>query len=654
MRVGFFVFLLGMTGCSAANDSTSTETTASVGVDVAWDGACNPFNVEGDCLTPFPAMWHYAEDESSPTGLRSALDNSQLVSNVPLDAIDLRILNGADGASPLSPMLVNFGVDVDPSFLSGWTETAETLQPQAPIAVVNLRTGEPLPLHTSMDQANREVAIYDARHPLVIRPMAPMAFGERYAVVLTNALVDVAGNPLPANTVFEHLRDGIVTSNTAIEEMRPQMDVMFDGIENAGWAREDLFLAWEVPVSSEYYSLNPILSMKEAALTQIESAGVPYTIDAIEVEPTADFALRIEGTFTPPNFLNKENNIEFDENGDALLQSGDAPSYPFTLALPYSTYAGGEFGMLLVGHGLFGNGNAMLTGYGGLTFGQTASNLDMIMVATDWIGLSSGDYDLIANEILTDLNKIRLVTDRLVQSHINQLALVELVHGALLLDPAVAIGESSLSIREDGVHYYGISLGGIQGTGTVAISDRIQTAVLAVPGAGWSNMIQRSSQFDALELVFDIFIPDPLAQMVFVAGSQVLWDWSEPGILGSMLRDHPTKTVIIQEAIGDCQVPNMATDLLVRTIGASHLEEATDPLAGVDTVEGPATGMLLTQIRVPDELDFYFPPDANVTPEIDNGVHNSAVLQEATLFQAEELARTGMAIHPCDGVCDPD
>jgi hypothetical protein len=252
------------------------------------------------------------------------------------------------------------------------------------------------------------------------------------------------------------------------------------------------------------------------------------------------------------------------------------------------------------------------------------------------------------------LNKIRLVTDRLVQSHINQLTLVELVHGALLLDPEVAIGEEEMSIREDGVHYYGISLGGIQGTGTVAISDRIQTAVLAVPGAGWSNMIQRSSQFEALELVFDIFIPDPLAQMVFVAGSQVLWDWSEPGILGSMLRDHPYKTVILQEAIGDCQVPNIATDLLVRAIGASHLEEATDPLAGVDTVNGPATGMLLTQIRVPDELDFYFPPDANVTPDIDNGVHNSAVLQEATLFQAEELARTGMAMHPCDGVCDPD
>jgi hypothetical protein len=654
MRVGILVFLFGMVGCGTSSVNTSTETTLQAGVTVEWDGACNPFNISGDCLTPFPAMWHYTEDESSPTGLRSALDNSQLVSDAPFDAIDLSILNGADGASPLMPMMVNFGVDVDPSLLSGWTETAETLEPQAPIAVVNLRTGESLPVHTSMDQANREVAIYDARHPLVIRPMAPMAFGERYAVVLTNALVDVAGNPLPTNAVFEHLRDGVITSNEDIEEMRPQMDAMFDGIVAAGWAREDLFLAWEVPISSEYYSLNPILSMKAMALDQIDSAGIAYTIDSVEVEPTADIALRVEGTFTPPNFLNKENNLEFGDNGDPLLQSGEAPSYPFTLALPYAAYAGGELRLLLVGHGLFGNGNSMLTGIGGITFGRSSNDLDMVMVATDWIGLSSGDYDLIANEILTDLNKIRLVTDRLVQSHINQLTLVELVHGALLLDPEVAIGEEEMSIREDGVHYYGISLGGIQGTGTVAISDRIQTAVLAVPGAGWSNMIQRSSQFEALELVFDIFIPDPLAQMVFVAGSQVLWDWSEPGILGSMLRDHPYKTVILQEAIGDCQVPNIATDLLVRAIGASHLEEATDPLAGVDTVNGPATGMLLTQIRVPDELDFYFPPDANVTPDIDNGVHNSAVLQEATLFQAEELARTGMAMHPCDGVCDPD
>jgi hypothetical protein len=252
-----------------------------------------------------------------------------------------------------------------------------------------------------------------------------------------------------------------------------------------------------------------------------------------------------------------------------------------------------------------------------------------------------------------------VVTDRLVQSHANNLALVELALGDLSLDPAFSTDHGEPLINPASVMYYGISLGGIQGAGQVALSSRISRGVLAVPGAGWSHLIQRSTQFDPLEVVIDALYPDPLTQSVLVAGVQTFFDWSDPANLGRLYADpvaadDPEKVVVLQEAIGDCQVANITTDLLARAIGASHLETATDPVFGLDTVPAPATGIVLTQIRVPEDLDAYFPPDENTTPVTDNGVHNSAVLRANIFEQIQVLFNTGEVIHPCDGPCDPE
>jgi hypothetical protein len=223
---------------------------------------------------------------------------------------------------------------------------------------------------------------------------------------------------------------------------------------------------------------------------------------------------------------------------------------------------------------------------------------------------------------------------------------IELDHDEELMDP-------------DRVDYYGISLGGIQGAGQTALSPRIRHAVLAVPGAGWAHLIQRSTQFDQLESLFDSLYPDPLTQSLLLGAAQTFFDWSDPGNLAQLISDpdegyEMDKVVVLQEAIGDCQVANITTDLLARAMDASHLEVATDPIFGLDTVTAPYTGVAITQIRVQDSLDAYFPPDENTTPVMDNGVHNSAVLRESIFDQIQTLYETGELIHPCDGACDPD
>ena len=388
-------------------------------------------------------------------------------------------------------------------------------------------------------------------------------------------------------------------------------------------------------------------------------ASPSYTIDEVVVDPNESVAWQVQGTFTPPSFIDDNNNLVV-EGTRAVHQPDDPPAYDFTMIIPAVARDRGDLSLVLVGHGRFGTGESMLVGgIAEATFHPISNDLGAVMIATDWVGLSGSDMSLIISEILTDHSRIRVVPDRLVQSHANNLALVELALGDLTDDPVFDIPHDERLINPESVMYYGISLGGVQGAGQVALSSRISRGVLAVPGAGWAHLIQRSTQFNPFEVVIDGLYPDPLTQSVLIAGVQTFFDWSDPANLSRLYadpvsEDDPDKTVVLQEAIGDCQVANITTDLLARTMNAKHLETATDPVFGLETVPAPATGLVLTQIRVPEALDDFFPPDENTIPAMDNGVHNSAVLRENIFEQIRELFINGEVIHPSDGVCDPE
>lgn len=598
-------------------------------VHVDWDASCNPMATGTDCLTPFPSSYWMDADADSPTGVVTAYDNAAWSSPDGELPVDLDMFNGFDGVSPATPAVVALGADVDPSFLYGWGDQQASVQGGAAIALIDVETGALVPVQAEMDRNNRDG--YAGRHALIVRPLAPMAFGHRHAVLLTQDLRDVDGNAFTSPPVFEALRDDVLTDSDVIEDMRPEYEDVFAAATDAGWAREDLLLAWTFQVASEREVLGPILSMKAQAL----DAAVPTLV--VDETFEQDDVQIVRGTFAPPNFLNADNEIEWD--GDTVALQTTAPTYDYTIAIPLAEPAGPR-PLILIGHGLFGNGRSMIEN---ATVQTLATELDAVLVATDWIGLSSGDRDLILGEVLPNLSRVGLVTDRLAQSHVNNLTLVE----------AMLQGAAGIELDDQRVWYYGISLGGIQGTSQVAISDRIDRAVVAVPGAGWAGMIQRSVHFEQLDEVLDLVYGDPLGQTVFLGMLQSRFDRSDPAAIGTLLRDQD-KVLILQEAIGDCQVPNNATDLLSRSVGAVQLGPPTDPVYGLEEVAGPVTQPALTQIRVPDDLDVYFPPDENITPEMDNGVHNSAVLQPAMYEQIRTLFETGEAVHPCDGACDPD
>jgi hypothetical protein len=323
--------------------------------------------------------------------------------------------------------------------------------------------------------------------------------------------------------------------------------------------------------------------------------------------------------------------------------------------------ATGPLPLTVFGHGVFGRGEDYLAGdIGTRTLQPLANELGTVLVATDWIGLSGDDLSLLVSQVVPNINRITLVTDRLLQSIVNNLALTELATGAIARDPMVAFPMRDL-IDPARVYYYGVSLGGIQGSSLFSVSRHISRAVVSVPGASWSNILPRSTVYGPIKMFVDMRYPDPLLQAQFLGLLQVRFDHTDGINLATMafrapLADAPRdRRLILQEAIGDCQVPNLTTRMLSRTFGAVQLTPAAEPVFGLMGATGlNAMGAALAQYRLPTQLTRYTPPDTNVIPAQDNGTHSDSVSTVSAIAQVRELFTTGAIVQRCDGVCDPE
>ncbi len=618
------------------------------------DPACSPFTMADDCLTPWPSVFHTRADADSPTGRRLDYSEDGFRSPDGPLPVDPAMFNDADGVSPVQPLFVNLGRDVDPSQLWGPGETQRSLDEDGLIALVDVETGERVPLLTEMDANQRDMG-YEGRHALILRPLAPLELGHRHVVGLSTALQDADGGAFTPPDAFVALRDGHPTTDTRLEGARERFEAVFSALAAQGMPREELLVAWEVPLASEQQVLGPIRSM-QATAAAANADGIPYTITSVETDPTEHAWKIVRGAFQPPNFLTEDSELVV-EADEVVLQTGrDRPAYPFTLFVPAEAEdIDAAMPLVVIGHGLFGSGESWISGQTGRVAVQPGlAETGAVGIATDWIGLSTGDLNLILTEVVPDISRIQLVTDRLAQSLVNNLTLVELAHQELSRDPEVGWAGHGGHLDRSRTWYYGGSLGGIQGASFTAISPDVSRAVLAVPGAAWSTLFQRSIHFSHIETLIDVLYPDPLSQSVFLSMLQTYFDRSDPAGLARDLGADPDKSVLLQEAVGDVQVANVATDILARSMGAHHLEEAPRPVAGLPVMSGPTTGPALTQTVLPDALADYTPPETNQVPTRENGVHGRGPTTAQSLYQAIVLLQTGEVVHPCDGPCDPD
>ena len=618
---------------------------------------CNPFATSSECIFPYPSAFFQIEDPASATGVRVNYPEGTLPVPPGMPDVDMGPTNSADGVSPAGPLLLHFGRDIHPNHLTGQDEPAESLLPENPIALFNYETGERVLFMSEMDM-NRKVW-FPGRYALIVRPLEPMEMGARHVAVLTRDLTDKLGRSLASPAAFAALRDGVLTTHEEIEGIRDQYEGIFEFLSARGYAREELLLAWDFMVASDDYLLGSVLSMRQEALAEVGRGGLDYTITKTEIDPNEHIARIVEGEFEVPTYLQEDDSIAYDEDHHPIRRLENR-SFPFTMLIPRKAETLGEpLPLILFGHGLWGDGRSYLTGWLGGTIQPLAEEAGAVIVATDWIGLSGGDMELIIEEVVEDFNRISIVTDRLQQSLINNFVLTELSLGPLTDDIAVWDGDHDL-IDESRVYYYGVSLGGIQGSSLVSISNRISRAILAVPGSVWLNLIPRSINWVPLKLYVDIFYPDPLLQQMAIAIFQTRFDHSDPINLTRLLYKDPLpdsppdRTVLLQEAIGDCQVPNLTTEMLARAIGVNLMTPSIYDVFGLGTVTSPTTESALVQYHLVEQTKVYMPPAENVPPTQENMVHSDMCFLPHVVDQVFHFGLTGEIVQPCDGPCDPD
>jgi hypothetical protein len=624
-------------------------------IELDLDPGCNPLAMTDECYLPFPSAFFQAPDPSTSTGFRLDYPADTLETEPGELVLQMGPLNVADGSSPAGPLLLHLGRDVHPDHLVSSSELERSLAPDAAIALFNLETGQRILLLSEMDQ-NRDPA-YPNRSLLILRPMEAMAMGQRHGVVLTAELSDAAGRAFESPASFAALREGRATDDERVEGVRERYEGIFELLDERGYPRSDLLLVWDFVVASADYLTGSVRSMRELALEEVAAGALDYSLSRVVDDPTPDLARLLEGSFEVPTFLDEDNEFDYDDAHHPRRRA-DNRSFPFTMIVPNRARTG-AVPLVVFGHGLFGSGRSYLSGWGLELFGGLAEERGAVLVATDWIGLSSGDLELIIAEVVPDLNRIGLVTDRLQQSLINNLTLTELAVGPMSADPAFQVRDGEL-IDPGQVHYYGVSLGGIQGSSFVSISNRIRRGVLAVPGSVWFNMLPRSVHWNLLAPFVNAAYPDPLTRQLGLAFVQARFDHSDPINLTRHLSADPLpgapadKILLLQEAIGDSQVPNMTTEMLARAVGAKLVEPSVTPVPGLDGVLSSTFDSALVQVHLVEQAESNPPPEGNIPPATDNDVHSDILSVPQVMEQTIHFLRTGEIRQSCEGPCDPD
>ena len=553
----------------------------------------------GLCLLPFPDDYYTVSDPDTLTGRRINLKTAAMPANVDGKHIDARPYNLNDGFSPGQPIVLkvpglNSVAAMNRTGAVPINHIGRYRDPGQPIVLLDADTGKRVPIWSEIDSN----ATKPARVALEIHPARNLAAQHRYIVALRN-LKTAGGETIQAPAAFRYYRDNVPSDQQAINQRRNHFEGIFQTLKNAGIGRQNLYLAWDFTVASDWNIAQRVLSMRRDAFaelgdTKLADRVVQGTSPAFDVTSVTNFTLaqnprvarEVKGTFKVPCFLAPDcapgGRFQLNDNG-VPTRHGDWTAN-FDCIIPRSAVQGtpSPARPSLYGHGLFGSASEVTSS------GQAelANTYNFVLCATDEIGMSSSDLPNTAG-IIRDLSEFPELADRLQQGLLNELYLgrVMIHRQGFSSHPAFHVNGTLATpsvIDRSQLYYDGNSQGGIMGGALTAISPDFTRAALGVPAMRYSLLLPRSVDFDAFAAILYPRYPDELARPLMLSLIQMLWDRGEPNGFAHRMTDLPLPNtpphkVLLNVAFGDHQVTNWAADVEARTIGAFTHKPILDP-----------------------------------------------------------------------------
>jgi hypothetical protein len=583
--------MAGRTVAGAEEPTVGPRDTARVATDaaLAQAGLCDPVDPAA-CLLPFPNDFFTVADKTTATGRRVSFSPLAMPRNTAGKPVDPTEWNRNDGFSPGSPVLtVVPGIDLAKSGVAPVTDIGASLAADAPVVLLNTRTGARHPYFSELD-ANPTAG----EQPVMItRPAVNFDEGTRYVVALRR-LKNGAGNTIAPNDVFRARRDAAAAKwhpkkGSGVDKAaRAEVlaDPVFGPLVRSGVALDDLYLAWTFTVASERNLTERMLHIRDDAFASLGGAAPTFSVSGVtNGAPTDRIARTVTGKITVPSYLTLGG-----EPGSRFNYTGSADGLPtrlggvatqdatFTCKIPRSSGVNGTdpaavkpARISLYGHGLLGGQSEVGAG----NVQKMAEENDFVFCAADWIGMATEDVPNVAS-ILADMSNFPTLADRVQQGMLNFLFLARAMKDprAFATDPAFQGpgGRSVLDTRA--VFYDGNSQGGIIGGALMAVAQDITRGVLGVPAMNYSTLLDRSVDFATYESVFNAAYPSELDREIVFGLIQMLWDRAEADgyahhMTSDPLPNTPAHQVLMHAAFGDHQVANVAAEAEARTIGAA-------------------------------------------------------------------------------------
>ncbi len=568
----------------------------------AWAGL-----YDADPLNPFPSAELVADGHLAiPEGSLAVPEGGT--------ALDVGRLNWRRGFSPVQPSVWVPEALLDADSVGG----QGVLGTDGPVRVWDLDAGVQLPCFAELDA--HPDAIAAGVRALLVRPMVAAPDGHTLAVVVGSAVTTAEGAAL----------------SPGAWQAAVDADAHYAGLAErlAALGEDDVILAWDFPVADG-------TSLLDSMLPDV-AVPVDWSVDEVVTEGLPDGVARVgHGTLDTTSWL--VDDVGFLTADGLPAVQGTAPADLYVWMPSSVADLPGPRPVLVFGHGILEDpAHYLEDDADGSAVIDVANRLGAIVVATTWRGLTKDDL-IDAVNVANNFGDFPDLTDRMAQGVANTRALVRAVREGGLLDDPFFEG------RGDPTHllYYGISLGGIEGAVVLADLDVFDAAVLHVGGSDWSTMLERSSNWPAFEAALVRTVPDPVDRQRLYAVSQLLWDPVDPATHAA---DLTGRAILWQEAIGDNQVPNLSTELLIRSVGVPLGTPAFTAPWGLETVSLPVDGAVLVQAD--PELGL---PDPHNRPAADTGAHNLPRTWEGIRAQTVGFLSEGRAENHCGPTgCDAE
>ncbi|MFG1946686.1 hypothetical protein [Nonomuraea sp. NPDC048826] len=557
------------TATAAPTDATSAGATAAAGGGVP---GCDPIDPAA-CLLPFPSDHYTVADRGTATGRRVAFPVEAMPRSAAGVPIDPAAWNRNDGFSPGSMILTLVpGLDLARTGAAPITDIGASLDRDAPIVLLDMKTGERWPYWAELD-ANAP----EGRRALIVRPARNLAEGHRYAVALRD-LRDADGAPIPPGAAFAAIAGAPLPHGHELRDRQRELQPVLQALRRHGVRADGLHLAWDFTVASGRNLAGRALAMRDDALRRLGRHAPPYEVTAVtDFTPEQDdrIARRVEGTFRVPSYLDQPggppgSGLNYGPDGRPARLPGNEQVATFRCDIPRIAFTR-PARPALYGHGLLGRHTEVSAS----NVRTMAQRHGFVFCATKWIGMADEDIPNVIGTF-SDMSRFHTVPDRTQQGFLNFMFLGRAMtaRDGFTAHPAFkdGRGRSLIDTRAELV-YDGNSQGGIFGGALVALSPDIRRGVLGVTGMNYSTLFNRSSDAAPFQAAFDRGYPDRMEQQVILALIQMLWDRGETNgyaahLTGDPYSGTPRHRVLMQVAYGDHQVAMVTAEVEARTIGA--------------------------------------------------------------------------------------